>query len=41
MYRVGAASRTELLDGELVGLLLFVFGGGVIAAFASVAGHPD
>ena len=41
MHGVGAARRAELLDGELVGLLLLIFGGGVIAAFASVAGHPN
>jgi hypothetical protein len=41
MYGMGAARRAELLNGELVGLLFFVFGGGVIAPFASVAGHPD
>ena len=41
MYSMRAASRAELLDGELVGLLLFIFGGGVVATFASVAGHAD
>ena len=41
MYGMGAARRAELLDGEFVGLLLFIFGGGVVAAFASVAGHPN
>ena len=41
MNRMGPATRAELLDRELVGLLLFVFGGGVVAPFASVARHPD
>jgi hypothetical protein len=41
MYGMGAARRAELLDGEFVGLLLFIFGGGVVAAFASVARHSD
>jgi hypothetical protein len=41
MKRMRAAGRAELLDSELVGLLLFVFGGGVVATFASVARHSD
>jgi len=38
---MGTAGRAELLDRELVGLFLLVFGGGVVAPFASVARHPD
>jgi hypothetical protein len=41
MNRMRPATGAKLLDREFVGLLLFVFGGGVIAAFASVARHPD
>jgi hypothetical protein len=41
MDGVSTAGRAELLNRELVGLLLLVFGGGVIAPFASVARHPD
>jgi hypothetical protein len=37
MQRMCATARAELLDGELVGLLLLVLGGGVVAPFASVA----
>jgi len=38
---MGAAGRAKLFDRELVGLFLLVFGGGVVAPFASVARHPD
>ena len=39
MHGMRSARRTELLDGKLIGLLFLVFGGGVVAAFASVARH--
>jgi hypothetical protein len=41
MDGVGAARRAELLDCKLIGLLLLIFGGGVVAPFTSVARHPD
>jgi hypothetical protein len=41
MQRMSAAARAELLDGELVGLLLLVLGGGVVAPFASIACKAD
>jgi len=34
---VRAALRTKLLDRKFVGLCLLVFGGGVVARFATVA----
>jgi hypothetical protein len=37
MDGVRAALRTKLLDRKFVGLYLLVFGGGVVARFASVA----
>ena len=40
MLRVAAARRTELLDRELLGLLLLVLAGGVIAPLAPVARQP-
>ena len=41
MDRMSAAGRAELLDRELVGLLLLIFGGGVVPALATVTRHPD
>jgi hypothetical protein len=41
MERMRSAGRAELLDRELVGLLFLVFGGRIVAAFASVARHSD
>jgi hypothetical protein len=38
---MGAASRAEFLDRELLGLALFVPAGVVIAAFATVARQAD
>src|SRR5271166_2649554 len=41
MKRMRAASRAKLLNRKLVGLLFLVFGGRIVAAFASVARHSD
>jgi hypothetical protein len=41
MNRMRPATRAEFLNREFIGLLLFIFGGGVVAPFASVARHPD
>ena len=41
MDRMRPAAGAELLDREFVSLLLFIFGGGVVAPFASVARHSD
>jgi hypothetical protein len=35
------AARAKLLDGEFLGLALFVPAGGIIASFASVACHAN
>jgi len=41
MQGMRSAGWAELLDRKLVGLLLLIFGGGVVAPFAAVARHPD
>jgi hypothetical protein len=39
MGRVRAAGWTELLDDELLGLLLFVLAGRIVASFTTIAGQ--